>query len=54
MSALRAEWVKFLTVRGWVIGIVVAALVTAGIALLNHSTCGGAVTPGGPQITGVG
>ena len=30
---LRAEWTKLRTVRGWVIGIIIAALVTAGIAL---------------------
>jgi ABC-2 family transporter protein len=51
---LRAEWIKFRTVRGWVIGMLVAALVTVGIALLNHSTCGGEVTPGGALVTGVG
>ena len=45
---LRAEWIKFRTVRGWVIAMVIAAVVTAGIALLDHSTCGGTVTPGGP------
>ncbi len=44
---LRAEWTKFRTVRGWVIGVVVAVLVTVGIALLDHSSCGGVVTPGG-------
>ena len=27
---LRAEWTKFRTVRGWVIGMLVAVLVTAG------------------------
>ncbi len=51
---LRAEWVKFRTVRGWVAGMLVAGLVTVGIALLNHSTCGGSVTPGGPQVVGAG
>jgi ABC-type transport system involved in multi-copper enzyme maturation permease subunit len=51
---LRAEWVKFRTVRGWVIGMLVAAVVTAGVALLDHSTCGGTVTPGGPVTTGTG
>ena len=40
---LRAEWVKFRTVRGWVIGMLVALLVTAGVALLDHSACGGTV-----------
>ena len=37
---LPAEWIKFRTVRGWVIGMLIAALVTAGIALLDHSSCG--------------
>ncbi|HEY5017921.1 MAG TPA: hypothetical protein VII59_14220, partial [Streptosporangiaceae bacterium] len=31
---LRAEWTKFRTVRGWVIGMIVAVLVTAGLAVL--------------------
>jgi ABC-type transport system involved in multi-copper enzyme maturation permease subunit len=32
--ALRAEWTKFRTVRGWVVGALVAVLVMAGIGLL--------------------
>jgi ABC-type transport system involved in multi-copper enzyme maturation permease subunit len=32
---LRAEWTKFRTVRGWVIGLVVAVLVMAGLGLLT-------------------
>jgi ABC-type transport system involved in multi-copper enzyme maturation permease subunit len=40
---LRAEWTKFRTVRGWVVGMVVAALVTVlfGVlsALASHSHC---------------
>jgi hypothetical protein len=32
---LRAEWTKFRTARGWVIGIVVAALVTVLLGLLS-------------------
>ena len=51
---LRAEWIKFRTVRGWVIGMVIAALVTVGIALLDHSSCGGQVTPNGPVTVGTG
>ena len=51
---LRAEWIKFRTVRGWVIGMIIAALVTVGIALLDHSECGGQVTPGGRVIVGYG
>ena len=38
-SLLHAEWTKFRTVRGWVAGIFVAALLTAGTGLLNHSEC---------------
>jgi ABC-type transport system involved in multi-copper enzyme maturation permease subunit len=33
-QALRAEWTKFRTVRGWIIGALVAVVVTAGIGLL--------------------
>jgi ABC-type transport system involved in multi-copper enzyme maturation permease subunit len=33
-QALRAEWTKFRTVRGWVIGTLVAALAMAGVGLL--------------------
>jgi ABC-type transport system involved in multi-copper enzyme maturation permease subunit len=40
---LRAEWTKFRTVRGWVIAMVVAALVTVLLGLLtasgSHSSC---------------
>ncbi len=51
---LHAEWTKFRTVRGWMIAMVIAALVTVGIALLDHSDCGGQVTPGGRIIAGLG
>jgi len=37
---VRAEWTKFRTVRGWVIGMVVAALVTVGVGLLARDSCG--------------
>ncbi|GAA4562545.1 ABC transporter permease subunit [Planotetraspora kaengkrachanensis] len=40
---LRAEWTKFRTVRGWVIGMLAAALVVVLLGLLsasgNHSSC---------------
>jgi ABC-type transport system involved in multi-copper enzyme maturation permease subunit len=40
---LRAEWTKFRTVRGWVISMIVAALVTVMLGLLSslatHSFC---------------
>jgi hypothetical protein len=43
---LRAEWTKFRTVRGWVIGTLVAALVMVLLGLLtaSGSRC---VGPGG-------
>ena len=39
---LLAEWTKFRTVRGWVLAIVAAGLVIAGLALIPgmHGTCG--------------
>ena len=49
---LHAEWTKFRTVRGWVIGVIIATLLIVGIALLNHSSCGSAVTPGGGSSPG--
>ena len=54
---LRAEWTKFRTVRGWVIGMTVAALVTAGLALFvavgTSSSCQSANgSSGGPTRTG--
>jgi ABC-type transport system involved in multi-copper enzyme maturation permease subunit len=49
---LRAEWTKFRTVRGWVIGVIIAGLLIVGITLLDHSSCGGTVTPGGGSSPG--
>jgi ABC-type transport system involved in multi-copper enzyme maturation permease subunit len=39
---LRAEWTKFRTVRGWVIGMAAAASVIVGLGLLpgEHGSCG--------------
>jgi ABC-type transport system involved in multi-copper enzyme maturation permease subunit len=52
---LRAEWTKFRTVRGWVVGMLVAGLLTVGIGLLSHSECGSqvgaTVVTGGPGCT---
>jgi ABC-type transport system involved in multi-copper enzyme maturation permease subunit len=59
---LRAEWTKFRSVRGWVIGMVVAALVIVLIGLLaaagSHTSCNGGpcrfhnpVGPGGEAVT---
>src|SRR5262249_34650899 len=35
---LHSEWTKFRTVRGWVIGMIVAVLVTAGFGVLGSGT----------------
>jgi hypothetical protein len=50
MTALRAEWTKFRTVRGWVTGMIVAVLATVGLGYLasSGSTCSTAA-PGDPQ-----
>src|ERR1039457_6644005 len=53
---LRAEWTKFRTVRGWVIGTVVAVLVMFGLGLFaaGASSSSGQRTSGGPGRTGQG
>jgi len=51
---LRAEWTKFRTIRGWLAGMIIAAVVTVGIAALDHASCGGIVVPGGSVTTGQG
>ncbi|HEX9353147.1 MAG TPA: hypothetical protein VF933_04940, partial [Streptosporangiaceae bacterium] len=51
---VRAEWIKFRTVRGWVIGMVIAVLVMVGLGLFaaaaGSSSCQSA--GGGPVRTG--
>jgi ABC-type transport system involved in multi-copper enzyme maturation permease subunit len=49
---LRAEWTKFRTVRGWVIGMAVAALLVVGIGVLTgaNSECGIQLTPTSPSL----
>jgi ABC-type transport system involved in multi-copper enzyme maturation permease subunit len=44
---LRAEWTKFRTVRGWVIGMIVATMVIVGLGALTgaNSECGIQMTP---------
>jgi ABC-type transport system involved in multi-copper enzyme maturation permease subunit len=51
---LRAEWTKFRTVRGWVIGMIVAALVTVGLGLLISvgGSNGCQNSPNGPVLSG--
>jgi ABC-type transport system involved in multi-copper enzyme maturation permease subunit len=49
---LRAEWTKFRTVRGWVIGMTAALLVIVGIGALTgaNSECGIQMTPTSPSL----
>jgi hypothetical protein len=52
---LRAEWDKFRTVRGWVIGMVVAALLMLLVGLLGvqgGSQCGSGNGPGARTLSG--
>jgi ABC-type transport system involved in multi-copper enzyme maturation permease subunit len=49
---VRAEWTKFRTVRGWVIGMIVAGLLTVGVGLLGHGECGSQAGPSAPVVTG--
>ena len=45
---LSAEWTKFSSVSGWVIGLVVAGLLTVGLGVVAHSTCSDAGPDGVP------
>ncbi|HEY1639368.1 MAG TPA: ABC transporter permease subunit [Streptosporangiaceae bacterium] len=50
---LHAEWTKFRTVRGWVIGMIVAALASILVGLLAAGSANiGCRPPGGPVRTG--
>jgi ABC-type transport system involved in multi-copper enzyme maturation permease subunit len=55
VQLLWAEWIKFRTVRGWIIGMIVAGLLTVGVGLLSHGECGsqtgGSAVTGGPGCT---
>jgi ABC-type transport system involved in multi-copper enzyme maturation permease subunit len=46
---VRAEWTKFRTVRGWVIAMVIAAAVTAGVGLWAASGPQNGCQPSGPN-----
>src|SRR5215469_8356400 len=52
-STLRAEWTKFRTVRGWVIGMIVGAILTVFLGLFAagsaNISCG---SPGAPAKSG--
>lgn len=52
--SLRAEWVKFRTVRGWVIALIVAGLLTLllGVFAAGNVNIGCQNGPNGPVLTG--
>jgi hypothetical protein len=51
---LRSEWTKFRTVRGWVIGMIVAAILTVFVGLFAAGNANNGCTnsPTGPVLTG--
>ena len=51
---LRSEWTKFRTVRGWVIGMIVAAILTVFVGLFaaGNANIGCQNSPNGPTLTG--
>jgi ABC-type transport system involved in multi-copper enzyme maturation permease subunit len=50
---LHAEWTKFRTVRGWIIGLIVGVLVMVGLGLfVGGNVSIGCGTPNGPQLSG--
>jgi ABC-type transport system involved in multi-copper enzyme maturation permease subunit len=51
---LRAEWVKFRTVRGWVIAMIVGVLLTVlvGVFAASNTSIGCQKGPNGPVLTG--
>jgi ABC-type transport system involved in multi-copper enzyme maturation permease subunit len=51
--ALRAEWTKFRSVRGWVIGMILAAILTIFLGIFTAANAGiGCQMNGGPVKTG--
>jgi hypothetical protein len=46
---LRAEWTKFRTVRGWVIGMVIGALLIIGLGALSGANSVCSIAPVTPQ-----
>jgi ABC-type transport system involved in multi-copper enzyme maturation permease subunit len=49
---LRSEWTKFRTVRGWVIGMFVAAILTVFVGLFTAGGAGTVCSSPGRQLTG--
>jgi ABC-type transport system involved in multi-copper enzyme maturation permease subunit len=52
--AIRSEWVKFRSVRGWIVGMIVAGLlvVLVGVFLAANGTIGCQNGPNSPALTG--
>ena len=51
---LHAEWTKFRTVRGWVIGMIVAGLLIVAVNLIPGGQCGGMQSGGQATLGGPG
>jgi len=51
---LRSEWTKFRTVRGWVIAVIAAALLTALAVVLIASAANGKQNPGASPTVAIG
>jgi ABC-type transport system involved in multi-copper enzyme maturation permease subunit len=51
---VRAEWVKFKSVRGWIIAVIVAAVLTLllGVFVAGNGSIGCQTSPNGPLLTG--
>jgi len=51
---LHAEWTKFRTVRGWVIGVIVGGLLIIAVNFIPGGTCGGIQSNGQVGLGGPG
>jgi len=51
-QTVRAEWTKLRTMRGWLIGLLLAAVLPAGFAFLGRSSCASQTSgPNGRTVT---
>jgi ABC-type transport system involved in multi-copper enzyme maturation permease subunit len=53
-ALVRSEWIKFRSVRGWIIGVIIAALLTLllGVFAAANGSIGCQTSPNGPVLTG--
>jgi ABC-type transport system involved in multi-copper enzyme maturation permease subunit len=51
---VRSEWVKFRSVRGWIVGVIIATLLTVllGVFAAGNGSIGCQTSPNGPVLTG--